>query len=145
MSSGAATGLGLLVLLIPFLIWVGFMLSLNNLVNVIRTDGLPQTFVSKIWVWTQIIPIWGFIALIVFNIKADTAVRALESDLKLPFKQIKYPATIGWIVILGVLYAWIPVVGTLALIICMILYWVKVSSTSKQIKELKLNSSTIES
>lgn len=138
MGEAAGAGMGL-ILLIPIIIWIGFMLSLNKLVNVVRTDSLPQTFVSKVWVWTQIIPIWGFIALVVFNIKADAAVRALETKLDLPFKTISYPATIGWIVILGALYVWIPIVGTLALIICMVLYWVKVSATSKQIESLKVS------
>lgn len=139
MDANAGAGLGLMMMLIPFLIWLGFMLSLNKLVNVVRTEDLPQTFVSKIWVWTQIIPLWGFVALIVYNIKLDTAVRALETQLKLPFKTIAYPATIGWVVILGALYTWIPVVGALVLIISMILFWVKVASTSKQIEALKIS------
>lgn len=130
-----------LLALIPFLavivIWVLFMLSLSKLVDVVRTKTLPQTFVSKIWVWTQVIPLWGFIALIVFNIKMDTAVRALETELKLPFKSIAYPATLGWVVILGILYTWIPLIGALILLVCMILFWVKVTSTSKQIQALK--------
>ncbi|BAK72236.1 MAG: hypothetical protein AB7S49_01895 [Arcobacter sp.] len=138
----AAVGAGLFVFLFIFLVWLGFLLSLNKLVNVMRVDGLPQTFISKIWVWSQVIPFWGFIALIVFNIKADTASRALESEFKLPFKEIKYPATIGWIVILGLLYTWIPILGALVLLVCMILFWIKVSSTSKQIEDLKLNTKT---
>lgn len=136
-TSMVASGMGLLILIVCFLIWLGFMLSLNKLADVVRVETLPQTFVSKIWVWTQIIPIWGFIALIVYNIKMDTAVRALETEFKLPFKTIEYPATIGWIVILGALYSWIPVIGTIALIIFMILYWVKVSSTSSYVQSLK--------
>lgn len=134
----AGAGIGLFMFLAIFLIWLGFMLSLNKLVNIIRTDNLPQTFVSKIWVWTQIIPLWGFVALIVYNIKVDTAVRSLETEFNLPFKSITYPATIGWIVILGVLYSWIPVIGTIVLLICMILFWVKVVATSKQIEGIKL-------
>lgn len=140
MEESVGAGLGIIIL-IPFLIWIGFMLSLNKLVNVVRTDSLPQTYVSKIWVWSQIIPFWGFIALIVYNIKMDTAVRALETELSLPFKSIAYPATIGWIVILGVLYTWIPVIGALILIVCMILFWIKVASTSKQIESLKATTS----
>lgn len=126
-------GLGFLVILI----WIGFMLSLNRLVNVVRTDNLSQTFINKVWVWTQIIPIWGFIALIVFNIKADAAVRALETKFQMPFKTISYPATLGWVVILGALYSWIPIIGTLALFVFMILFWVKVVKTSKQVEELR--------
>lgn len=132
-------GIGLFIFLVVFLVWLGFLLSLNKLVSVMRVDGLQQTFISKVWVWTQIIPFWGFVALIVFNIKADTAARALEVEFKLPFKEIKYPATIGWIVIFGVLYSWIPILGALLFLIFMILFWVKVSSTSKQIELLKTN------
>jgi len=130
-------GLGFLILIIPFLIWIGFLLSLNKLVNIVRVESYPQTQISKIWVWTQVIPLWGFIALIVFNIKADAAVRSIENIYNMPFKSIGYPATIGWIVILGILYTWIPVVGALVLIICMIMFWLKVVSTSKQISEIK--------
>lgn len=137
MAALAGAALGLLIYLIPFLIWIGFLLSLNKLVDVSRIDTLPQTNISKLWVWTQLIPGWGFIALIVLNIKLSTAVRAIESEFNLPFKDIGYPATFGWLVIFGALYAWIPIIGAIALVIFMILFWVKISSTSKQLIQLK--------
>lgn len=134
---GMPGGMELLVIFIPFVIWILFLFSLNKLVNAVKLENEELTKVSKVWVWLQIIPIIGFIVLIVFNLKMDTAIRAYERKYNLDLKSIAYPVVLCWLVILGVLYTWIPVIGLLLLILFMIMYWVKVSSTTRQLISIK--------
>lgn len=119
-------------------VYVAFLLSLSKLVEEIKDDNLFPTHVHKAWVWTQLIPGWCFIALLVINIKLDVAARALENKHLLHFKYIAYPSVLGWITALGFLYSWIPILGIIAYFVCTIMFWVKVSATTKQLQSLKL-------
>ncbi len=117
-------------------IYVAFLKSLSNLVDSIRYYDLQETKIHKAWIWTQLIPIWSFIGLLVLNIKLESAMRGIENKCSLPNKEIKYPYILGWIVSLAFLYTKIPFVGGIAFFIFAVTFWVKISATTKQIKTL---------
>ena len=119
-------------------VYVSFLLSLSKLVETIKDDKLFPTQIHKAWVWTQLIPGWCFIALLVINIKLENAARALENKHYLDFKYIAYPSFLGWATALSFLYSWIPMLGFIAYMICAIMFWVKVSATTKQLEALKI-------
>lgn len=116
-------------------------MSLSKLVDSIRIYDSLETKIHKAWVWTQLIPLWSIIGLLVLNIKLESATRAIENRCNLSNKDIKYPYMLGWLVSLGFLYAWIPLVGKIVFFVFAVTYWVKISSTTKQI--LSLNVTTV--
>lgn len=123
----------IVILIVMLGVFVAFLLSLSKLVEEIRDNDLLPTYIHKAWIWTQLIPIWSFIAFLVLNIKLDAAARAIESKHNLSFKYITYPSILGWIISLGFFYTWIPIIGFIAFSVCMIMYWVKISATIKQL------------
>ncbi|MFV0480554.1 MAG: hypothetical protein ACK5LP_01090 [Campylobacteraceae bacterium] len=133
---GLAFGISFFVILIFVVILIFFLLSLSKLSDVVRVENNYVTYVSKAWVWTQLIPVWGFIAMLVYHIKMTEATRAVEKEFDLNFKTIQYPEVLGWFYALAFLYAWIPVAGFASLVVW-IIYWVQVASTSAQIIRLK--------
>lgn len=136
---GSSFGLlvGGLLILALIAITIFYLLSLDKLVKTVRTVDDSFTFISRVWVWTQLIPLWNFVALIVYHVKMTNAIRALELKSELPKGEIKYPVVLGWFSALGALYSWIPFIGPLGYLVVWIIYWIKVSSTSKQIINLK--------
>lgn len=133
--------LGILFVICYFGIYVTFLMSLSKLVDSIRIYDSLETKIHKAWVWTQLIPLWSIIGLLVLNIKLESATRAIENRCNLSNKDIKYPYMLGWLVSLGFLYAWIPLVGKIVFFVFAVTYWVKISSTTKQI--LSLNVTTV--
>ncbi len=133
--------LGILFVICYFGIYVIFLMSLSKLVDSIRIYDSLETKIHKAWVWTQLIPLWSIIGLLVLNIKLESATRAIENRCNLSNKDIKYPYMLGWLVSLGFLYAWIPLVGKIVFFVFAVTYWVKISSTTKQI--LSLNVTTV--
>lgn len=75
------------------------------------------------------------------NIKLESASREIENKSNLSNKNIKYPYILAWIVSLGFLYTWIPLVGKITFFVFAVTYLIKISSTTKQI--LGLNETTI--
>ena len=126
-------GLGILFVICYVGVYVTFLMSLSKLVDAIRHYDSIETKIHKAWIWTQLIPLWSFIGLLVLNIKLESASRAIENKCNLSNNDIKYPYILGWLVSLGFLYSWIPLVGKIAFFIFAVTFWVKVSSTTKQI------------
>lgn len=133
--------LGILFVICYVGIYVTFLMSLSKLVDSIRIYDSLETKIHKAWIWTQLIPLWSFIGLLVLNIKLESATRAIENKCNLSNKDIKYPYMLGWLVSLGFLYTWIPLIGKIAFFVFAVTYWVKISSTTKQI--LGLNETTV--
>lgn len=125
-------GLVIVVLIVAIVVFILFLLTLSKFTDAVESQK-PETLINKAWVWTQLIPIWGFIAMIVFHVKATAAVRAFEVELNEPFNSIQYPVVVGWFYVLAPLYAWIPFVGGIASLVMFIIYWVQISSTSEQL------------
>ncbi len=117
-------------------IYITFLMSLSKLVDSMRFYDSLETKIHKAWIWTQLIPLWSFIGLLVLNIKLESATRAIENKCNLSNKHIKYPYILGWLVSLGFLYTWIPLVGKIAFFVLAVTYWVKISSTTKKIHGL---------
>ncbi|MFV7789572.1 hypothetical protein ACNO6Z_01830 [Aliarcobacter lanthieri] len=89
------TVLVLLIALCIFIVIIFYLLSLDKLVKLIRDKNNSITIIHRAWVWTQFIPIWSVVAIIVYHIiKMLEATKALELELNLPKNTIKYPETI---------------------------------------------------
>lgn len=132
-----------------YIIYVLYLLSLDKLVKTVRTEN-EITFIHRAWVWTQLIPFWINIAYIVYNTKMTSAIRALEKDLKLEKNTIKYPYIILYIAatlnvimysnmdqISKISIAFLVIVLATISFILMIIYWIKIALTSRQILKLK--------
>ena len=133
---------GLSFLIIIIWVLIAYLKNLAKLVDQLRDEDLTSTHIHKAWVWTQLIPAWSFVAQIVLNIKLESAARTFENKHGLSNKTILYPTILGWIIALGFLYSWIPGLGSLFFFVCIIMYWVKVSSTIKQIIDIKSSNNT---
>jgi len=124
---------------ISITIGILFLLSQHKLVNTVRKNGVPETFINLAWVWTQLIPIWGFIAIIVYHVKMINAIRILEIENKLSLNTLTYPVAVGWLYIFGFLYIWVPIIGSIVYFVIFVIFWIKIVSVRKQIKMLNLN------
>ncbi|RBQ32644.1 hypothetical protein CRU92_02715 [Arcobacter sp. FW59] len=131
------TILVLLIALCVFIVIIFYLLSLDKLVKLIRDENNSITIIHQAWIWTQLIPIWSVVAIIVYHIKMLEATKVLEIELNLPKNTIKYPEIIGWIFALAFLYSWIPKIGVVLGAFAWIIYWVRIILTSKQIYNLK--------
>ncbi|WP_418184921.1 hypothetical protein ACNSOS_08255 [Aliarcobacter vitoriensis] len=127
----------LFIALCIFIVIIFYLLSLDKLAKLIRDENNSITIIHRAWVWTQLIPIWSVVAIIVYHIKILEATKVLELNLSLPKNTIKYPEIIGWVFALAFLYSWIPVIGAIVGCSVWIIYWIRIILTSKQIYNLK--------
>lgn len=125
----AVFAIGGLIALMFFIVAILFLRSLDKAVLSVRTEN-PMTHVSRAWVWTQLIPIWNFVAMIVYHVKMTSAATAFNFDKQLPPSQVAYPVVIGWFYVFGFLYSWVPLLGALAMLVFWIIFWVQISGFS---------------
>lgn len=128
--------IGMGAFLVFLLIFILFLLSMSKMAISIRTEN-PETYVSRVWVWTQLIPLWGFIAFIVFHIKMQSRSVVFEKDHNLEIKHLGYPTVSGWFYALNPLYIWFPLVGVIVYLVMFIVFWVKVTGVSSKAMAIK--------
>lgn len=114
--------------IIYFIVAIFYLLSLAKAAKSIRTNN-PVTYVSRVWVWTQLIPLWNLVAFIMYNAKMSAAVAVYNNENN---TSIVYPVCLGWAILFSFLYAWVPVLGWIAAVVVFIMFWSKVANVSAQ-------------
>lgn len=141
-SAALIAGIGMTVFAFLFLFWfvvtIFFVLSQNKLVDAYAEANNTQP-ISKIWTWTQLIPLWSIVALLVSIIKFSEEKQNFKT--KYGVVQSQYNPILGW----SVVGAWffsmiIPFIGIVAFPLW-IVYWVNVSSASKSVLQAINNNS----
>lgn len=127
-----------LVFLISFLVVysVIYYFYLKTLINFIKSMKLETSVyeTSTVWVWTQVIPLWGFVAFIVFLIKIETQYKFfLIENNNMDNLIYHYDSKLGWW-LLGTSFVsafFTPLV--IVSFIILILFWVNIYRTTKSI------------
>ena len=125
------SALSIIFLIVSFIVSALFIMAQQRLVrNFSRVNKIPQ--INNIWLWSQLIPIWSYIALVIaankLNDQNDIYIRS-NNKKKGPFK-VNY---IYWYVSLVVLTL-IPIlsiIAGLANFIIFILVWANINKASK--------------
>ncbi len=130
----AAAGMGLLFLLIYIVIVIFFVKAQNRLIDTLEVEN-EYIKTGKVWTWTQLIPLWSYVATGVSIAKItnqfDTYVQEKNIQVN-PSNQ--YKPVWGWLFLgFSVAGAVIPLVGFAALAF-FIIYWVNINSVVKAIK-----------
>lgn len=131
---------------ITIVVLILFLISLSKLIDATRSYDLT-TQISKVWVWTQLIPYWNIVAMVVYHIKMSNAISYIEDVQDMPTGSINYPIVTGWVYIFtGFLLSildflhisnFITIIIGVICVICFIIFWVKVSNTTKAINSLE--------
>ena len=122
----------IIMVVISLIVTVMFIMSQQKLVR--KLSQKDQEFViNKTWLWTQLIPIWSYIALVIVTIKIDEQVKNHNEtcNTKLKFKA----TTVYWYVGLTFL-SFVPLLNFLTTIVSLILFiivWSNISQTTKQL------------
>ena len=124
-----------LLILIPFIIiFILYIISQNKLIDILKTDDVKLK-THKLWTWTQLIPLWSFVAQIVAIVKMTDQYKGFirEKDIK-PDEISEYKPLWGWLFIgFSILSMVIPFLAIIAFIFG-IIYWINISSTTKSIQ-----------
>lgn len=114
--------------IVYFVVALFYLASLAKATKSIRSNN-PVTYVSRAWAWTQLIPLWNIVAIVVYNAKMSTAVAVYNSDNN---SSLAYPSGLGWALVFSFLYVWVPVFGWIAAIVVLIMFWIKVANVSAE-------------
>ncbi|MCG3661953.1 hypothetical protein [Aliarcobacter butzleri] len=122
--------------------YIYFLVNLDKLAKNIKDNKSILKY--RILVWTQLIPIWNFIALIIYNIRINNKIRVLEKELNLDRNIIKYPYKILYVLIILIVFfiisfqlnVWISFVLLCLIVISFIDCLERVIQVRKQIENL---------
>ena len=131
----AAGGTILLMLFVMLIVEIFFLAAQHSFVKTIRVAN-PTLNTSPVWIWTQLIPIWSFVAIPVTLIKIDKQFSAFVQENRLDESQIKfYSNTWGWVWYIGsVLSIFIPIMGLVSLA-GVIGFWVHINGVKKSVNQ----------
>lgn len=95
--------------------------------------------ISNIWIWTQLIPLWNFIAILFTLIKLDEHYNEyiLENNLLNSSSIIQYNKTWGWIWYIGSILTFIIPFAGLVSLIGLIGFWIHISKVRKSLQSIK--------
>lgn len=124
------------------IMYIYFLVNLDKLAKNIKDNKSILKY--RILVWTQLIPIWNFIALIIYNIRINNKIRVLEKELNLDRNIIKYPYKILYVLIILIAFfiisfqlnVWISFVLLCLIVISFIDCLERVIQVRKQIENL---------
>jgi hypothetical protein len=128
----ALLGIGIMglmvIMLFGFIITIFFIISQNRLIDAMAKDenSIP---VNKAWTWTQLIPLWNYIALAVSISKLSNQYQEYVSKKGAP--STAFNPTMGWVYfVASVISLFIGFAWVVALIFW-IVYWINISGTTK--------------
>ena len=130
----AALGIAFVVFAIMFLITIFFLLSQSAFAKSMQTSDQSKN-TSRVWIWTQLIPIWSLVAIPVTLIKLNEQFRVFISENSLGFdNSIKlYNNVWGWVWFFGTLVSlFIPFAGLIS-IIGVIGFWIHINGVRKSL------------
>ena len=127
----------MLVLLLLFLVaGVMFIVSQQKLATNLTTANGEQK-IHGIWFWTQLIPLWNIVALIVTQVKINEQYKIFMHNHS--SQSVGYSITLFYWYLGLSLVGLVPIVGvfaSLASMIVFIMFWVKMSKATKQINAI---------
>jgi heme/copper-type cytochrome/quinol oxidase subunit 2 len=131
-----AMGIGFLFLIIYIAIVIFFVKAQNRLIDTLEVNN-KYIKTGKVWTWTQLIPLWSYVATGVSIAKItnqfDTYVQEKNIQIN-PSNQ--YKPVWGWLFLgFSVAGMIIPLVGFVALAF-FIIYWININSVVKSIKNV---------
>ena len=127
-------GYALLILIPCITIFILYIISQNKLIDILKIDNLKFK-THKLWTWTQVVPIWSFIAQIVAIVKMTDQYKVYirENNIK-PDAISEYKPLWGWLFVgFSIFSMIIPFLAIIAFIFW-IIYWINISSTTKSIQ-----------
>lgn len=132
-------GASLVFLVLSLVVTILFIMSQKKLAdkfqNINETDKI-----SSVWLWTQLIPLWGYIALVVTAVKLDEQNKIYAKNKgieKGPFK-VSY---VYWYVGM-ILASLIPVINIITIVANLVLFifvWVNISKSAKALSNTNPN------
>lgn len=134
-AMAAALGMGVMAMvLIFFVVWLIvsllFIMSQNKLIDALA-HGSSSMPISKVWTWTQLIPVWSIVALIVSIVKLSAAYK--EYVAKHGESSKPYNPTWGWIMIGSWVISLVFAPVGFVMFIFWIIYWVNIAGAHKAI------------
>ena len=130
----AAFGLVVVAFIVMFAITIFFLISQSSFAKSMRLKNRDKE-TSGIWIWTQLIPIWNFIAIPVTLIKLNEQFNTyiLENNLLNSSTIKSYNNTWGWVWYIGsVVSIFIPFAGLISFI-GVIGFWIHISNIRKSL------------
>lgn len=147
-SDDAANAIGMVsaMMLFFFLLWlvvnIMFLLTQSKFAKSMQTSN-EQKNTSAVWIWTQLIPLWAFIAIPVTLMKLNEQFKLymVENDLNGNPSVKEYNNTWGWVWFGGsVLSLIIPFAGLIGLV-GVIGFWIHIAGVKNSLVLAKQNKS----
>ncbi len=132
-------GFGILIWASIAVVMLFFILTQNKLIDILKLKNIENTM-SKVWTWTQLIPLWVYVAQVLAIIKISEQYESYinENNIKI-YKITEYKPLWGWLfLVFGVVSIFMPLLGIVALVFW-ILYWVNITAVTKSIRYYNLN------
>ncbi|OIN83498.1 hypothetical protein [Francisella sp. TX07-6608] len=70
------------IIIASFVISVLFILSQQKLVNNIAKANNTSNKIDRAWLWTQLIPVWTYIALVITAVKLDEQLGRMRLNIQ---------------------------------------------------------------
>jgi hypothetical protein len=127
-------GMGLIMMITMLVVTIFFLLAQSSFIDSIKVENEFNN-TGKVWIWTQLIPIWAFIAIPVTLSKAKNQfnIYVRENNLENSSNIKHYDSTWGWVWYGGtVVSIFFPIAGIVSLIGIMG-FWLHINSVRKSI------------
>ena len=127
-------GYGLLILIIFGSISILYIISQNKLIDILKIDD-AKFKTHKLWTWTQLIPIWSFVAQIVTIVKMSDQYKVFIKEKNIKSTDIsEYKPLWGWLFIGFSIFSMIIPFFIIISFLFWIIYWVNINNTRKSIQ-----------
>ncbi|AIT08701.1 hypothetical protein LO80_01075 [Candidatus Francisella endociliophora] len=122
------------LIIASFAVSVMFILSQQRLARILAKQNGSYK-IHGAWLWTQLLPLWSYIALVVVAVKLDDQIKIYQSkhNQTLKFKGV----LVYWYVGLTILNL-VPLINIATTIISLVLFiiiWSNIAKTTKQLLE----------
>lgn len=118
-ATAYASMLGVLVYLTVVLL---FLKSVKKTTEQLQTAS-SEPIVEPQWIWSQFIPLWNLVALVIYSKKMVIATEAFNKKYQ---SDLNFPMVWAWAAAFSVVYLWIPVIGATAAVMVFIMLWVNI-------------------
>ncbi|AXH30705.1 hypothetical protein CGC45_04465 [Francisella opportunistica] len=103
----------------------------------VEANNTPK--IHNAWLWTQLIPIWTYIALLVTAIKLDEQCKIYQNKYT---KKLNFKARfVYWYIGLTILNL-VPILNIVTIIASLVLFivvWTNISKTTKELSKIYIN------
>jgi heme/copper-type cytochrome/quinol oxidase subunit 2 len=129
----ASVGIIMLFLIIYIAIVIFFVKAQNRLIDVLTVNN-EHIVTSKVWTWTQLIPLWSYVATGISIVKLTNQFDTFTQEKNIQLDAVnQYKPVWGWLFLgFSVAGALIPLVGLVALVF-FIIYWININTVVKAV------------